>query len=83
MVCESFCDYKSEKFIMVIDQGCPNHTFEGVFLHPDLRYFQLKYDSDIWQVKETKKDPRNFFGARVFSGGFKMGHQSKNFTPGF
>ncbi len=50
MICESFCDYKSEKFVMVIDQGCPNHTFEGVFLHPDLRYFLLKYDSDIWHT---------------------------------
>jgi hypothetical protein len=22
----------------------------GVFLHPDLRYFQLKYDSEIWHT---------------------------------
>jgi hypothetical protein len=34
------------------------------------------------QVEEVKIGLRDFFGVRIFSGGFKIGLQGKNFTPG-
>ncbi len=50
--------------ILFLIQGCPNHTFGGVFLHPDLRYFQLKYDLKFdTQVEEVKIGLRNFLVA--------------------
>jgi hypothetical protein len=34
------------------------------------------------QIEEVKIGPWNFFEVRIFSGGFKMGLQRKNFTSG-
>jgi hypothetical protein len=39
----------------------------------------LKFET---QVEEVKIGPWNFFRVRIFSGGFIMGLQRKNFTPG-
>jgi hypothetical protein len=66
-----------------LDQGCPNHTFGGVFYTPI-------WGTSSWsmtlifstQVEEVKIGPRNFLGVRIFSDGFKTGLQRKNFIPG-
>jgi hypothetical protein len=72
------------RVFVIIIQGCPNHTFGGIFYTRIWGifswYMTLKFGT---QVEEVKIGSRNFFGVRIISGGFKMGLQRKNFTPGF
>ncbi len=51
----------------------------GVSWHVCLRHFQSRYDYEIWHTdySEAKWGSQNFFGVRIFSGGFKMGLQRK------
>ncbi len=55
----------------------------GSFLHPDLRYFQLKYDSEIWNTGWGGQNrPSEFFWGRDLFWWLQNGAPKKYFTPG-